>query len=575
MIGKNEPNISSRRKTAWLKKNGGFRHPLLQLMPFARGCNSELLELERFIFAAVLPGIEDHRIKAVLSLESLISNWRHADAANGLFEEVLDLVRQQVVSAQLNDLKTKIVLESFDLEVAEVQDSCACAAYLLCKKIPLSYAREAPKSAITFWASTIRWLESKSPKQLATLSLDERLASIRILWLFVQYRGRLDRPANLQAAREFLERTGISLHRALFAGAVKEQTNDFTARNWRFGFEALEQVRHRINDGSVADKPRFVMIQTGQDDGKFDKTSAMEDWNNPKVIIVPKPIPAGADAQERELLTRYERLRLPLPLALLPDAEELDEMCLTLQQEFPWASNTIIDIFNNFRTCRLTGSNRVNMAPALLLGRPGVGKTRLVRRIAELLKLPFLTISIGGTDDARSIMGTARGWGSAQPSSILSLLLANQSANAIILLDEIDKGGGRTKNSVPITSALLGLLELETAKRWLDPFLQVECDLSHVIYFATANSYYDIPGAMRSRLNVRLIEQPTTDQLLQSISSVIADIEKEWVLPAGVLPRILPQEIPVKCKNMREVKAVVRVIISKWAENNLGRRRLH
>ena len=134
------------------------------------------------------------------------------------------------------------------------------------------------------------------------------------------------------------------------------------------------------------------------------------------------------------------------------------------------------------------------------------GKTRFARRLAEELNLAFRAISIGGMDDSRALLGTSRGWSTGQPSSLLDLLLNANSPSAMVLLDEVDKASDRSVNSAPVSSALLGLLEAESARRWFDSFLQTECDLSMVSFILTANSLSRLPGTASLQVSGRDVQ---------------------------------------------------------------------
>lgn len=91
-------------------------------------------------------------------------------------------------------------------------------------------------------------------------------------------------------------------------------------------------------------------------------------------------------------------------------------------------------------------------------------------------------------NDSMALLGTARGWATGQASPLVDVMLQHTCASALVLLHEVDKVGTSSRISVPPTVALLNLLEPENAKRWYDTFLQVDCDLSKLMFWATANS---------------------------------------------------------------------------------------
>lgn len=174
------------------------------------------------------------------------------------------------------------------------------------------------------------------------------------------------------------------------------------------------------------------------------------------------------DAQLFDLVTEprlYTALRGPLPVATLPDVVRIEQIVQTLSDEFPWAFEAVEELACDLRSRRLFGGVQLGTPPTLLVGPPGCGKSRLVRRLGEELRLPFMPLSLAGKSDSRALLGTARGWASAQASPLVDLLLAHKSASALVLVDEIDKVLSSTPSRVPPTVALLNLLEPENAKQ--------------------------------------------------------------------------------------------------------------
>jgi ATP-dependent Lon protease len=94
------------------------------------------------------------------------------------------------------------------------------------------------------------------------------------------------------------------------------------------------------------------------------------------------------------------------------------------------------------------------------------------------------------------------------------VLLRNGTGSALDLLDEIEKATNRSQNTPPTSSVLLELLEPESVCRWADSFLQVKCDVSRLVFIATANSLVGISKPLLSRLVIMEIERPTAQQLL-------------------------------------------------------------
>lgn len=556
-----------------------LRHPLLLAMPFPSGSGPHLFELERYVCHAL-----DPRSSETLRCASIryIGRWLRTHAADMNVEAfMIDLFRLlDRLTWSVNLLHAfataHLCAAGIAIKRRKSSESTERIFILTAATLELPVARLVGQSLWPCLERAQELLKNLMWRGTAALGFMECFKAAELLSLFVQYGRPQNRDWTTCERLEFHTETARPIWVALRHGALLDPMSDTkaagAARMDPLQNGMYDSVLKRLteaNDASLAARRGQVTVKQAQEPpATVPATCGAEDQKVPYRIVVRGPVPPANDSSDKAVLERFKPLESAQPVALLPDVPRLKEIQTKLLAEFPWASTAVGSIFDELMTCRQFGALEFRLRPVLLLGLPGVGKTRFARRFAEEMDLAFRAIGLGGMSDIRTLTGTSRGWASGQPSVLLEPLLNGKSASALVLLDEIDKAIDGERHTPPASSFLLGLLEPESARRWFDSFLQAECDLSRMVFISTANDLTWLPEALRSRFTILHFGCPSAADVRKAVPFALEDIAQDWGLPKDVFASIVPPD-NVRVSSMRALKVFLTRYLTAWASLNM------
>ena len=281
-----------------------------------------------------------------------------------------------------------------------------------------------------------------------------------------------------------------------------------------------QQMENGRREAILQEKMRAIQREMGDDDEEMDTT-------NMRKRIERSAMPR--DAKEKAL-SEWKRMRSMSPMSnegglLKTYLEELLAMPWEKSDVAPIDLKTaraVLDsqhsgmqgvkerILEHIAVMKKTGGNHGSIL--CFVGAPGVGKTSLCRSIADALGRKYQRISLGGISDEAHFRGHRKTYIGAQTGRIMDALKRCKSNNPVIVLDEIDKMGRDWRGDPE--SALLEILDPEQNKSFRDHYLEVDFDLSNVLFIATANSL-NMSNALKDRMEIIEIPGYSEDEKVQ------------------------------------------------------------
>ncbi len=307
--------------------------------------------------------------------------------------------------------------------------------------------------------------------------------------------------------------------------------------------QAKDEMSKSQREYFLREQMRAIKSELGEADSKSEEMEELREK------VHNSGMPAAVETEALKQLTRLERMH--------PDASEASMVrtYLDWMVDLPWSKRTedsidlkiAKDILDEDHYDLQKAKDRVleflavrklkkNMKGPILCfcGPPGVGKTSLGKSIARSMGREYFRISLGGVKDEAEIRGHRRTYVGAMPGKVIQAMRQAKTNNPVIVLDEIDKLGSDFRGDP--SAAMLEVLDPEQNATFRDNYLNVDFDLSGVLFIATANVVENIPAALRDRMELLQISGYTeNDKLLITKKHLIdRQIEANGLKPENI-----------------------------------------
>ncbi len=417
--------------------------------------------------------------------------------------------------------------------------------------------------------------------------LADMVVSALSLTLF-ERQALLEVPSPAERLRRVSALLGRELEMLELEESIQSQVRQEVDRGQREMFlrEQMRVIQHELGEMDIFQQELADLRQ------RIDDTEMSEEAEQKAIKELGRLMMIPPMAPEVGVIRTYLDWLLDLPwtrrtddnLDLIHAAKVLDEDHYGL----PKAKDRILE----HMAVRQLAPEKMKSPILCFVGPPGTGKTSLGKSIAKALGREFVRVSLGGVHDEAEIRGHRRTYIGALPGRIIQTMRRAGTVNPVFMLDEIDKLGADFRGDP--AAALLEVLDPEQNHAFSDHYLDVDYDLSQVMFITTANYLYTIPDALLDRMELiefpgyveeeklhiarqflipRQLEQTGLDKRpLQFADAALSLICREYTYEAGV--RNLDREIAKICRKvarrLAENKSVPRRITAESLDKYLG-----